>query len=142
MGVEHGDRFREQPVRARTDPMPARRGTARAFGRSVLRVTVASVVATLAICVVPVLTGHAGDPATRRSEGPYPPRIVELEPVFIDATPELIAPARAVTTWSVADRRFGRITVYVRPGESPLEVLKTAVLRRGFIPVVRGLRSA
>ena len=52
--------------------------------------------------------------------------------VRLDSRPELEVPAAAAREWSIADPRFGTVTVVVPVGMSPRQALANALAERGF----------
>jgi hypothetical protein len=58
---------------------------------------------------------------------PTDPRVVRLR-----LQPGLDTPATAVTTWSISDPRFGRISVAVPVGETPRQALSIELAERGY----------
>jgi hypothetical protein len=58
---------------------------------------------------------------------PTDPRVVHLR-----LQPGLDVPVTAVTTWSISDPRFGRISVDVAVGETPRQALSIELAERGY----------
>ena len=83
-----------------------------------------SVVVTTALWRFDVAGMVAAPPA------PSPPPAANI--VRLDNRPELDVPAATAREWSIADARFGTVSVVVPVGMTPRQALANALAARGF----------
>ena len=83
-----------------------------------------SAVVTAALWRFDVVGMLAAPPATS------PPPAANI--VRLDSRRELVVPAATAREWSIADPRFGTVTVVVPVGMTPRQALTNALAERGF----------
>lgn len=146
VGLEDRDWYRDEPSRAWRDDRAARSPSRPSWGgpavhRGAALAIFVSVVATAVTWELDVLQLQAPAPAT--SAVPPPTLARPSNQVRLTPTPQLGTRVDRDTIWTLTDSRFGRLSVVVPAGRTPLSVIARELTARGYqvtLPATLGRR--